>query len=149
MNAEMVKRLELLRERTLSDFAAVAATGHDADRMIRWICGSGNANERFMHMKEKAGMGIAGWVVRHGRPLVIRGTEPDAEKRRRDYPIMLAENLLAAAAIPIRSGAAVAGVLLVGSRTARDYTSADLALLEHEGEQGMEAIATGGNDQQV
>lgn len=143
MQAEMVKRLELLRARTSSDFAAVASSGQEADRMVRWICGSGNGNERFLHMKEKAGTGIAGWVVRHGRPLAVRGTEEDAERRRREYPIMLAEHLLAAVAVPIRRAADIVGVLLIGSRTARDYAHAEVLLLEREAERFAAACAGG------
>ncbi|TNJ65155.1 GAF domain-containing protein [Paenibacillus hemerocallicola] len=148
MQAEMVKRLELLRARTSSDFAAVASSGQEADRMVRWICGSGNGNERFLHMKEKAGAGIAGWVVRHGRPLAIGGTQEDAEQRRREYPIMLAENLLAAVAVPIRSAADIVGVLLIGSRTARDYVPAEVLLLEREADR-YAATCAGGAGQMV
>lgn len=144
MQADLLKQLEQLLARTSSDFAAIAAVGCEADRTIRWLCGSGNGNERFLQMKEKSGAGIAGWVVRHGRPLAVRSKEPDAERRRRSYPIMLAESLHAAAAAPIRSDTDIVGVLLVGRRTDLDYTLSDMTVLEQEADRFSGAIVGAG-----
>lgn len=129
LQAEIITQLELLRARTLSDFAAVASR-QEADRVIRWTCGSGNGNERFLQMKETIGSGMAGWVMRHGRPFVVRSTEPGAEMMRRSYPIMLAENLYAAAAVPVPGGTDICMALLIGRRTVRDYSAADMQILE-------------------
>ncbi|MDF2725137.1 MAG: hypothetical protein K0Q59_4812 [Paenibacillus sp.] len=126
--AEMTEQLELLRKRTLSDFAAVASRQGDG-RCIRWICGSGCGNERYLHIRETIGHGIAGIVLRHGRPVVVRGSEPDAERTRRSYPILLAEHLQAAAAVPV-AGDSLGMVLLIGRREPRDYSEDEMLLLE-------------------
>ncbi|PYI52536.1 GAF domain-containing protein [Paenibacillus flagellatus] len=138
--------LDALRLATSSDFAAAAFAG-GADRGIRWIGASGSVGERYRLLVEKesaADRGIAGWVVRHGRPFVVCGTESNAEGRRTKYPLLLAEKLTAIAAVPIRDGADVVGALLIGQRTERAYDPADTEMLEREAERRRLSAYAGG-----
>lgn len=123
-----------IMKQTSSDFAAVASL--EADHRIRWVMGVGNDNDKFLFMEKRAGRGIAGWVVRHGIPLLVGCQGPDAENHRQQYPIMLAEHLLAAAAVPVcGEGGAVTGVIMVGRRTPSDFEQQDIRLLEREARQ--------------
>lgn len=133
--AEWVLRLDLLRVRTCSDFAAVAVYGRDTDRMVRWVSASGNTNTRYTYMQERSGAGIGGWIVRHGRPLSLGGGESGAGRPLREYPLLVAERLLTAAGVPIHGGTGIDGALLIGRRTAEPYEAAHWLLLEEEAKQ--------------
>lgn len=130
--AELALRLDLLRARTCSDFAAVAVYGRDTDRMVRWVSASGNMNTRYTHMQERTGAGIGGWIVRHGRPLSLGGGALGDGRPLREYPLLVAERLLTAAGVPIHGGIGVDGALLIGRRTAEPFEAAHWLLLEEE-----------------
>ncbi|MGH9129083.1 MAG: GAF domain-containing protein [Acidimicrobiales bacterium] len=74
------------------------------------------------------GDGVSGWVARHGTPAVV----PDkwADARYRYIPALKGEDFASLVSLPmIRGGGRVVGVLNVHSRTHRDWSGVDVALL--------------------
>lgn len=127
-NTEWESRLAVLRGSTDSDFCA-AAFYDKGTRQIRWFTASGNTNQRFRHMVNRPGQGMAGEAVRIGRT-IHRIFNPDERQGSPDL-IMVAERLLAAAAVPLRGADGEAmGVILIGRRTSLAYTKHDLERLE-------------------
>lgn len=118
---------ELHRLRCLldHDFSAVAFLDKDSQR-IRWNYVSGNTNERYKFIVQKPGRGLAGSVIRLGRPIIIDQSSAGLERARHEYPIMLAEKLWSAVAAPIHINGMIQGVLLVGSRTIREYSKQEI-----------------------
>lgn len=121
-------QLDQLRETTSSEFAGMAWIEHDENR-IRWIYVSGNKNVRYKQFALKPGHGLAGLVIRLGRPVKIHPTLVHFELVKHDYPIMSVEQLQSAIAVPITIQGETKGVLLVGNRVERIYQPDDLTML--------------------
>ena len=54
-----------------------------------------------MKITVRYGKGIAGKVISTGRPMTVEGFPNHISGKALEYPIMLAENLVAAFAVPI------------------------------------------------
>lgn len=127
-NTEWESSLAMLRGSTDSDFCA-AAFYDKGTRQIRWIAATGNTNQRFRHLVNRPGQGMAGEAVRIGR-MIHRIYNPNERPGSPDS-IMIAERLLAAAAVPWRGAdGETRGVILIGRRTSLPYTKQELELLE-------------------
>lgn len=126
----MKDELESLRDLTSSDFSALAWIESN-ERHIRWIYASGNLNERYKQIVLKLGRGLSGAVIRLGRSVVLDETIPDTNRIRNECPIMLAEHLQSAIAVPVTMAAKTCGVLLVGSRSVRVYSSKEINAVEN------------------
>lgn len=123
--AYIIEKLNDLRLNTSSDFSAFACLNKNT-YMIHWNFVSGNLNERYKHMQGRPGKGLAGFVIRADRPIVLDDSLPDIQTKRLEYPIMLAEKLHAAVAVPVKVNGKTEGVLLVGSRIPRIYSEEDI-----------------------
>jgi nitrogen regulatory protein A len=126
---EINKQLDQLRARTASDFSAFASIDKET-HLITWRYASGNRNERYKHMHGKPGKGLAGLAVRSDRVITLDQSISDYARKRLDYPIMLAENLQSAVAVPVKDNGETYGVLLTGSRILRHYSQDDLKIIE-------------------
>lgn len=126
VEAELAK----LRQHILADFSALSWVGRN-EKLLRWKIVSGNSNERFKQIAQKPGKGLAGIVIRHGRPFIVDGRMPGIERVRLEYPIMIAEHLLSAAAVPVWISAEEKGVLLAGMRSVHLYQDQELNELKH------------------
>ncbi|WP_078429165.1 GAF domain-containing protein [Alkalihalobacterium alkalinitrilicum] len=134
MNIDILTNLNL---RTSSDFSAIAIVD-PIHHQIRWRDAVGSINQRYKGMRKMYGSGIIGAVVRHGRLIVIDESVSDAEEKRLQSPIMLAENLYSAIATTIVVNQEAIGGLLVGSRSKRTYLSEDIEyVLEKAKELGL------------
>jgi nitrogen regulatory protein A len=111
-----------------SDFCAAAWTER-SERLFRWQRAAGNLNERYRSITFRSGQDISGLAWKIGRPVIIDAGTAEYERRRKESPIMIAEQLAAALAIPVTKHADVQAVLLFGSRAPRTYTPADIASL--------------------
>jgi nitrogen regulatory protein A len=131
-NEEIQEELDSLCKITTSDFSGLAWIDQH-DNRIRWLYVSGNSNERFKRLALKPGRGLAGLVLKLGRPIVIDTSMPDSERIRlhHDYSIMLVEDLHAAIAVPIKIQDETLGVLLIGNRSERYYEENDLHLISN------------------
>jgi len=121
--------LEQFRETLEFDYAAVARVD-ERDNQIRYECVTGNHTNRHVQMVKRPGSGIAGHVVRHGRPVIIDETRDDLAELKVRYPIMLAEKLEAVLAVPIFHGDLVGGVLLGAVRRKRTFASGEVTRAE-------------------
>ncbi|WP_449538778.1 GAF domain-containing protein [Ferdinandcohnia sp. Marseille-Q9671] len=120
IQVKMEQKLHELCTNTSSDFSAFANVDQ-RNQTIRWEYAYGYTNNRFKNMVIRSGKGLSGSVVRFGTPMVIDQDTPNHTQTRLQYPIMLAENLVSAAAVPIHFMGKVSGVLLIGSRTETKY----------------------------
>ena len=84
---------------------------------IRWLAAAGNCNDKYKRITVRYGKGIAGRVISTDRPMQINEFPSDILGKALEYPIMLAEKLLYAYAVPIHFNGMAKGVLLVGQRT--------------------------------
>lgn len=117
---EMEAKLIELCTTTSSDFSAFAQV-NEHNYEIQWKYVYGNQNKRYKQMIGKPGKGLSGSVVRFGRNIIIDQNTPDVAQKRLEYPIMLAENLQSAIAVPVKSYDQIIGILLIGSRSPKDY----------------------------
>jgi nitrogen regulatory protein A len=131
-NEEIQDELDSLCKITASDFSGLAWIDQH-DSRIRWLYASGNSSERFKRLALKPGRGLAGLVLKLGRPIIIDAGMTDLELShvQYDYPIMLVEHLLAAIAVPITVLDETRGVLLIGNRSERYYEENDLHLISN------------------
>ena len=132
VNEEIQNELDSLCKITTSDFSGLAWIDQQ-DSRIRWLYASGNSNERYKRLALKSGRGLAGLVLKLGRPIIIDAGLTDLELSRiqYDYPIMMVENLHSAIAVPIKILDETRGVLLMGNRTERLYEENDLQLISN------------------
>lgn len=129
MNLTVEEQLFKLRAQLTSEFAAIALPDQ-TNNTYRWMYVSGNTNERYKQIILKPGKGLAGAVIRIGRPLIVHADSPEAKRNVREYPIMLVEHLLSAAAVPFLLNKEQYGVLLAGSRTSGHYAKSQIEQLE-------------------
>lgn len=126
----IIVQLEHIRVRTHSDFAAMALPLGQGSGLLHWSCAAGNTNRRYEQMKVKRGRGLAGLALQIGRLLTWDAASGDAAKLHgmyRDCPVLMAEGLQAAAAVPLHSFLLPdAGLLLVGRRQPNAYSAAEL-----------------------
>ncbi|SDD13818.1 nitrogen regulatory protein A [Paenibacillus sp. UNCCL117] len=113
-----------LQERTFSDMAAfawIALPDEDGvSKPYTWACMVGSQSERSRRMSFRRGSaGLAGTALKLGR--YVTADMSQAPAFARECPVMLAEKLQTAIALPVGSGGAPRGVLLLGSRSGRLY----------------------------
>src|SRR5690242_13567650 len=125
---DIVTVLQEFMQRTASEFCAIAWEDED-EPIFRWRAAAGNLNIRYHNLVFRSGQDLAGQVWRIGRPVKLDFSTSDFERKRKESPIMMAEQLLAAAAVPISTYGSLQAILLVGSRSLRIYTPDDIQLL--------------------
>lgn len=89
---------------------------------VRWHYAAGNMNNKYMKITVRYGKGIAGKVISTGRPVTVEGFPQNISGKALEYPIMLAEKLKTAYAVPIYFNGLPKGVLLVGKRTNQPFS---------------------------
>jgi len=109
-----------LRSEIVCDFCALAVWSGES-RMLRWKLASGNENGKFAGIAEREQSGLSQTVVKVGRAMSLQLAELLASRRIHEYPILLAEGLRSAYAVPILAERKVIGVLLAGDRKRRIY----------------------------
>ncbi len=119
------EELRRLQELTFSDMAAlawVADEGREHGPYV-WTCVVGSRNDRYRRMSFRRGSsGLAGTALKLGRYVTADMERTPAFAR--ECPVMLAEKLQTALALPVpkrETGEAVSGVLLLGSRSGLVY----------------------------
>jgi len=113
-----------LQERTFSDMAAFAWIAlpdeYEEPKPYTWACMVGSQSERSRRMSFRRGSaGLAGTALKLGR--YVTADMKQAPAFARECPVMLAEKLQTAIALPVGSGGATRGVLLLGSRSGQLY----------------------------
>jgi len=115
---EIQRELDGFRSSTSADFVALAWISDDDHRM-RWRMASGSRSERYRTLPVRPGRELAGTVYRIGRTLAWDGSTPDLGRKRLESPLMMAEELKAAAASPVFCDSDIQGIVLAGQRSDR------------------------------
>jgi signal transduction protein with GAF and PtsI domain len=106
------------------DFVGLALQNSDGPD-VTWHYATGNNNNKFMRITVRYGKGIAGKVISTGRPMTVEGFPHRISGKALEYPIMLAEKLVTAFAVPIHYNGLPKGVLLVGKRTNQSFSKSE------------------------
>ena len=112
------KDIEQIKSLFDFDFVALALV-HPAEKRFtsRWEYVTGNNSNRYQRIKLQTGKGVAGVVLKTGKPLLIRDVKTGLNASYLyNYPIVVAENLNSFGAIPLYKYNRVKGVLLVAYR---------------------------------
>lgn len=108
--------LECARLAAGCDFAALAWHVPGGGRSVRWLCGTGSLNDKYLRMAVRPGVGLAGLALRVGKPMRKSADDGNPGDETAECPVMLSEKLVDALAVPLFDGREVKGVLLFGNR---------------------------------
>ncbi|MGO4889889.1 GAF domain-containing protein [Anaerobacillus sp. MEB173] len=133
MGQDYSTSLQSLINDSNSDFAALAFVD-SRKRHIHWKHVSGSCSQRLKKMVGKPGIDLSGMVVRFGDVMIVDNSDANINEKRLEFPSMVAEGLYSAMASPIAIDGQISAVLVVGSRTERTYTQADICLIKKEAE---------------
>jgi nitrogen regulatory protein A len=106
------------------DFVGLALQNSDGPD-VKWHYAAGNSNNKYIRITVRYGKGIAGKVIATGRPMTVEGFPHHISGKPLEYPIMLAEKLVTAFAVPIHFNSLPKGVLLVGKRTNQSFSKSE------------------------
>ncbi|WP_428910612.1 GAF domain-containing protein [Niallia sp. Krafla_26] len=106
------------------DFVGLALQNNDGPD-VKWHYAAGNSNNKYMRITVRYGKGIAGKVIATGSPMIVEGFPQQILGKPLEYPIMLAEKLVTAFAVPIHFNSLPKGVLLVGKRTNQPFSKSE------------------------
>lgn len=121
---EIQKECDKILAAINADFVGVALQNLDGPD-VRWHVAAGNSNEKYKRITVRYGKGIAGKVISTGSPITITHFPDDIPGKPLEYPIMLAEKLKFAYAVPILLNSVPKGVLLVGRRSNSPITESE------------------------
>ena len=102
------------------DFVGVAIQNQRGPD-VRWHYAVGNGNDKYKRITVRYGKGIAGRVISTGRPIEVVNFPNNILGKALEYPIMLAEKLVSAYAVPVFFEGMPKGVLLVGRRVSKPF----------------------------
>ncbi|NOU64605.1 GAF domain-containing protein [Paenibacillus sp. LMG 31461] len=127
----LLTELERLRSLTSCDFVAIAPLQEHTGRN-RWQYVIGNSNDRYQQMVIKKGQGLAGTALRLGRWVKLDGSHPNRQQERLHCPLMLAEQLQAAAVFPLVPNASsqIKGLLFIGKREQTRFEHGELLAVQ-------------------
>ncbi|MDG0790832.1 hypothetical protein OMP38_08130 [Cohnella ginsengisoli] len=133
--------LATLRAELGCDFCAIGLT--EAPLLnLRWPVASGQTNERYAGISEKPGRGLSASVLKIGRAMPFSMPELLYSRRLQEYPLLLAEDLRAAYAVPLYFGHSPSGILIAGDRRKRVYRTDERRIVAAAGER-IAALLTG------
>ncbi|WP_394140366.1 GAF domain-containing protein [Cytobacillus oceanisediminis] len=115
-NGQIDQACEKVLSELECDFVGLALQNTDGPD-VRWHYAAGNSNEKYKRITVRYGKGIAGKVISTGRPMYLENFPENISGKALEYPIMLAESLNFAYAVPIHFKGIPKGVLLIGNRT--------------------------------
>lgn len=118
------QKMDALREALGFDFASLAFANSAADGfVITWQYASGNLNTRYKRIALQIGKGIAGIVMKTGKPMLVSDVQTMLTPENLiNYPIVRSEKLTSLVAVPLFQHERVSGVLLAGFRGERRMT---------------------------
>jgi nitrogen regulatory protein A len=119
-SALWLQEMEQLRTEIDCDFCCLGLLEGE-ELTLRWKTACGNENERFRNITDRGGRGLTGSVVKVGRAMPLYFADLVMSRCLHEYPIMTAERLRSAYAVPLMEGRSVKGVMLAGDRWKRVY----------------------------
>jgi nitrogen regulatory protein A len=120
-NQRIIEKCNQLSKELGCDFVGLAIY-NKIGKDLCWRYVVGNRNDKFERIVVRYGKGMAGQVIRTARPMVITSFPNDITGKPTEYPIMLAEQLISAVALPVFSERIPWGVLLAGNRSETGFT---------------------------
>jgi nitrate/nitrite-specific signal transduction histidine kinase len=120
--------VESARDLFGADGAGLALADGPAQE-IRWTVFTGGRQEAFKEIRLRLGEGVAGRVVATGNPVMVEDTLQEVPDRPETYPILSAEGLRGALAVPLRRGDRALGALMVAYRAPRRFAESEVVLL--------------------
>lgn len=117
-------KIESIRNQCEFDFIKLAFfQRYEMDINTKSVYASGNRSMRYMRIVLQTRIGLAGQVLKTGRPaFVINVDEEIKQSDFHKYPIIMAEGLKSLGALPLFKEEQVIGVLLAGFRTKNKMT---------------------------
>ncbi len=109
--------------------AAGLALADGAAGEIRWTVFLGDREAAFKEIRLRAGEGLAGRVVASGEPQTVENACSDLAGNPEAHPILAAEGLCAALAVPLRRVDRTLGALMVAYREPRRFAEEEMVLL--------------------
>ena len=103
------------------DFVGIAIQNENGPD-VQWHLAVGNENDKYKRITVRYGKGIAGRVISTGRPIEVADFPHGILGKVLEHPIMLAEKLISAYAVPIHYRNIPKGVLLVGRRREKAFS---------------------------
>lgn len=122
------EQLNQIRNTYDFDFVGLAMSSEQsAPCHIKWQYVSGNLNHRYKNIELRTGRGIAGIVMKSGKPIIINNIEESPYNDQLfNYPIIQSEQLTALIAMPLWKHNRVCGVLLSGQRDNKPLPEIDI-----------------------
>ncbi|MEH7124923.1 GAF domain-containing protein [Bacillus sp. JJ1773] len=120
------------------DFVGLALQNQEGPD-VSWHFAAGNNNEKYKRITVRYGKGIAGKVISTGSPITIKNFPEEITGKALEYPIMLAEKLVYAYAVPLFIKSVPKGVLLVGRRSNTPITENE-QLTVKQGAKALEGL---------
>ncbi|HTG70829.1 MAG TPA: GAF domain-containing protein [Candidatus Udaeobacter sp.] len=117
--------IERLRLETGSDFATLGLID-TGKRKLCWSYAAGSMSERTLLVEQKPTAGLSGIAIRSGRTASTGAALTDKERFEMEEPVLLTEQLRIAASMPLVMPNGIAGVLLIGRRSADCYAADEL-----------------------
>ncbi|MCZ8514783.1 GAF domain-containing protein [Paenibacillus filicis] len=127
-DSRLASELQRLRDETGSDLVAFAVPVSQLSQW-RWVRVIGAESERILRLAVQTGRGIAGAALRTGRTIVLDRHKNANDLRKEDASLLLAERLSSVAAAPVIYDGNAVGLILIGSRSEKDYDNAAVQLL--------------------
>lgn len=123
----------------LQRLAGMVRTRLEADVVRIWLLDEAGTLQRHAlvgdvrqpdgwEMSFGAGEGTVGWILEHRRPLMIADLSSDSRIKYPEY--VRAEGLVSFLGVPLLLQDVAVGVMVVGSRTRREFTAREIALAE-------------------
>lgn len=91
-----------------------------------WLFVSGNLNNKYKKIKIRIGIGLIGKALSRGSTIVVNNLPNELTRNRTDYPIMLAEKLVSAVAVPLFLHGLPKGVFMIGKRTFHEFVEEEI-----------------------
>ena len=133
LKALFTAECQMLRRQLGCDFTGVALQNH-TDLDIKWPYVAGNRNEKYKYLTVRYGKGIAGKVIAVGTPMTIGSFSENILGKSTDYPVMLAEQMVSAYAVPLIWEGAPKGAFLAGYRSFHEWEQADYQTIKEAAE---------------
>lgn len=110
------------------DFVAIALQEDVSPHYTKWCYTVGNTNQKFRNIVLRRGFGIAGLVLKTGKPFLNNHLDDFVYSNTMYTPIAKVEALKSAVAVPLidKDSMLTNGVLLVGYRSSKHFESSDI-----------------------
>ncbi len=109
--------------------AAGIALADGAAGEVRWTIFVGDRADAYKEIRLRAGQGVAGRVVVTGSPVIVEDATQEVADNPDAHPILTAEGLRGALAVPLRRGERTLGALVVAYHAPHRFANEEVVLL--------------------